>query len=157
MVEQLVGAAGLAPAEECVSDLAERVDRIAALLAEAGVTEAGPLISGTGGALQLLRGTPAANEVATLVTPFLRRDSSCQALVVVLPPGARYAAYSYQASDAFGSGPCPAGEECAIGSASWTGEPTVVHTDGPTVVYGVFRNASQGRQRRAVLTVYYVP
>ena len=33
----------------------------------------------------------------------------------------------------------------------------MVHTDGPTVVYGVFRNASQGRQRRAVLTVYYVP
>ena len=157
MVEQLVGAAGLAPAEGCAPDLAARLDRIAAMLGDAGVTEAGPLISGTGGALQLLRGTSAANEAAALVTPFLRRDSACQALVVVLPPGARYTAYAYEASDAFGSGPCAAGEECGIGSASWTGEPTVIHTSGPTVVYGVFRNASQGRQRRAVMTVYFEP
>jgi hypothetical protein len=127
------------------------------MLADAEVTEAGPLISGTGGALQLLRGTPAAGEAAALVTPFLRRDSACQALVVVLPPGAGYTAYAYEASDAFGSGSCTAGEECAIGSASWAGEPTVVHTAGPTIVYGVFSNASQGRQRRAVMTVYFEP
>jgi hypothetical protein len=152
-----VGATGLAPAAECASDLASRLDRIAALLGEAGVTEAAALLSREGGALQLLRGTPGANEAAALVTPFLRRDSSCQALVAVLPPGAGFTGYTYQASDAFGSGPCAGGEECAIGSASWTGAPTEVHTAGPTLVYGVFRNASQGRERLATLTVYFTP
>jgi len=157
MIEQLVGAAGLAPAAECAPDLAARLDRIAALLGDAGATAAEALISREGGALQLLRGTPAAGEAAALVTPFLRRDSACQALVAVLPPGARFTGYTYQASDAFGSGPCAAGEECAIGSATWTGEPTVVHTAGSTLVYGVFRNASQGRERLATLTIYFAP
>jgi hypothetical protein len=135
--------------------LAARLDRIAALLAEAGVTEASPLISRQGGALQLLSGTPAATETAALVTPFLRRDSACQALVAVLPAGARFAGYTYQASDAFGSGECAASAECAIGSSSWAGAPAEVHTAGPSLVYGVFRNASRGRERLARLTVYF--
>jgi hypothetical protein len=153
-VEQLVGSAGLAPAEGCAPDLAARLDRIAALLAGAGVTEPAPLISRQGGALQLLQGTEHDTEAAALVTPFLRRDSACQALVAVLPAGAEYVGYAYEASDAFGSGPCTAGEECAIGQASFTGQPTVVNTDGPTLVYGVFHNRSQGRERRAQMIVY---
>ena len=126
-------------------------------LADAGVTDPAPLISRQGGALQLLSGTPGANEAAALVTPFLRRDSSCQALVAVLPADARFTGYTYEASDAFGSGACAAGEECAIGACSWIGEPTEVHTAGPTLVYGVFKNASQGRERLAKLTVYFAP
>ena len=76
---------------------------------------------------------------------------------MVLPPSARYRGYLYEAADESGSGGCDAGQECEIGQVAWAGHPEIVRTTGSLVVYGVVRNASPDRPRRARLTVYFTP
>jgi hypothetical protein len=77
-------------------------------------------------------------------------------VAVVLPPAARYTGYLYEAADEWGGGGCAAGRECEIGACAWSGHPVVEQAPGrATLVYGVFRNASPDRERRARMTVYF--
>jgi hypothetical protein len=96
-------------------------------------------------------GNPAA---ADKLAPYA--SGACQAVAVVLPPGAQYTGYLYEAEDAQGAGDCQGGRECRIGRASWVGHPAVETAEGgPTLVWGVFRNNSPDRERRIRMTVFY--
>jgi hypothetical protein len=151
-VEQLVASA---TGDQCSGDLAVRLRRAARGIADAGVGDlAAPLIAPGDSAIGRLSAVVAA-ELAEQVLPLVRRDVSCQAIAAVVPAGARLTGYVYEAADAFGGGLCVAGEVCEIGSARWVGPPVVETTSGPAVVYGVFFNGSQGRERRARMTLYF--
>jgi hypothetical protein len=84
--------------------------------------------------------------------------AACQLVGVVLPPGARYRGYRYGAQGGSGAGRCFPGDECPVAGAVWPDRPVIRPLDGgATMVYGVFRNASPDRARRAGISVYYVP
>ncbi|HEX2165202.1 MAG TPA: hypothetical protein VHM02_14755, partial [Thermoanaerobaculia bacterium] len=82
----------------------------------------------------------------------------CQVLGVVLPAGATYRGYRYEAEGGAGSGRCYAGDPCPVDGALWPDRPAIRPLDdGSTLVYGLFLNTSPERARRARLTVYYRP
>jgi hypothetical protein len=145
-VEQVVAPGGsLADASApCAPDLADVVRQAASYLAPAarGGFAGSPLRAGSA-------------EASSLLAPYTGAAASCQVVAVVLPPGVKYSGYLYEAADEAGSGGCAAGSECDIGRCAWAGHPEVVRSTGSTVVYGVFRNASPDRPRRARLTVYF--
>jgi len=82
----------------------------------------------------------------------------CQLLGVVLPVGARYRGYRYEVEGGAAAGRCYAGSECPVAGAVWPDRPVIRSLEGgETLVYGLFRNTSAERARRARLTVYYLP
>ncbi|HEX6203841.1 MAG TPA: hypothetical protein VF100_12625, partial [Thermoanaerobaculia bacterium] len=82
----------------------------------------------------------------------------CQVLGVLLPPGATHRGYRYEVESGDAAGRCYAGEECPVPGAAWPERPVIRQLDdGSTLVYGLFRNSSPERARRARLTVYYRP
>jgi hypothetical protein len=84
--------------------------------------------------------------------------AGCQVLGVVLPAGVTYRGYRYEVEGGAGAGRCYAGDECPVPGAAWPERPTIRPLgDGSTLVYGLFRNTSPDRARRARLTVYYRP
>jgi hypothetical protein len=82
---------------------------------------------------------------------------SCGVVGVVLPAGARYVGYRYAAVDSGGTGLCVADKPCSLPQARWVGHPKVELGAGRTVIWGVFANNATDRDRRARLTVYFVP
>ena len=85
--------------------------------------------------------------------------SSCRLLAVILPAGARFVRYRYEAQDdtgGAGASECAADQDCPIGEARWLGHASVVRGPGGSMVYGVFENRST-RPRRARLTAYFTP
>ena len=83
--------------------------------------------------------------------------SPCGIAAVVLPAGAKFIGYRYEAVDARGAGECVADQECSIGAARWQGHPRFERGAQRTVVWSVFENRSPERLRQARLTVYFVP
>jgi hypothetical protein len=82
----------------------------------------------------------------------------CQALGVLLPAGATYRGYRYEVEGGDAAGRCYAGDDCPVPGAVWPERPVIRRLDdGTTLVYGLFRNTSPDRARRARLSVYYRP
>lgn len=83
---------------------------------------------------------------------------ACTDLVGVLPRGSRFIGFRYQAADAGGrEGDCFGTDPCAIGEARFTSLPEIERTATVTVVHSSFFNASQSRERRATMTLYFRP
>jgi hypothetical protein len=145
-VEQVVAPGGSLTdsTTPCAPGVADAVRQAAAYLAPAARAgyAGSPLHAGSADATSAL-------------AAFTSADAACQVVAVVLPPGAKYTGYLYEATDETGSGSCAAGGECEIGACAWAGHPEIVRSTGSTVVYGVFRNASPDLPRRARLTVYF--
>ncbi|HEX4953638.1 MAG TPA: hypothetical protein VF017_09635 [Thermoanaerobaculia bacterium] len=79
----------------------------------------------------------------------------CQVMAIVLPKGARYKGYSYEAGDASRNGACVGDQECEVGAARWAGHPEIQRLGDATVIFAVFHNQSGERERRAKLNVYF--
>jgi len=79
------------------------------------------------------------------------------AVVVALPPGARFTGYRYEAVDGWGGGDCVADQPCVIADARWQGHPSIDRASGTTTLTGTFTNASTSRERRARLTAFFHP
>ena len=87
----------------------------------------------------------------------LARTSSCLPVAVVIPAGAKYIGFRYQAGERRFMGECPPDQECQISEARWLGAPEIVETESVTIVHGVFENLHRRREREPRLTVYFVP
>lgn len=118
---------------------------------------AGPLLDPATGRVAAIATPQARAGAEGLLAPYATPGAPCQLLVVVLPRGARYRGYGYQASDATTSGPCVGDEECEIGQAHWASHPVIERTPEGTLLFAVFHNTSPDRERRARLTVYLTP
>lgn len=81
--------------------------------------------------------------------------ASCQLMAIVLPKGARYKGYSYEAGDAARNGACVGDQECEVGTARWAGHPEIQRLGDATVIFAVFHNQSSERERRAKLNLYF--
>ena len=84
-------------------------------------------------------------------------SGACRLVAIVLPEGARFTGYRFQASDDSDGGDCLADQECAIGSARWLFDPGIARSAGPTVGFSVFDNRSESDPRTATLIGYFVP
>ena len=84
----------------------------------------------------------------------LTQPGQCGLLAVVLPAGTRFRGYRYEVEDENGSGDCLSHHPCSIGDCRWLGDPELIRSGGPTVVYGLFLNSSESLSRRARLHVY---
>jgi hypothetical protein len=95
--------------------------------------------------------------------PITTQASGCRLVAVVLPAGARFVRYRYEAQDDPGGvesaspGECAADQDCPIGEARWLGHASVVRSPQGTMVYGIFENRSPARPRRARMTAYFTP
>jgi hypothetical protein len=78
-------------------------------------------------------------------------------LSAVLPSGARFVGYRYEALDGWGGGDCVADQPCTVGRARWQGHPRVERGPAGTTVIGTFVNHAPDRERRARLTAYFRP
>jgi hypothetical protein len=138
-------------------ELVRAARQVAAGLPEGARRYAGSLLAEDGNdALRLLAPELAMGvrgELGALVLP----SSSCVALAVVLPAGARYVGFRYEAGERGTTGDCPIGGPCQIGDASWRGQPVITQESGITVVHAVFENRSLRRERLPRLTVYFRP
>jgi hypothetical protein len=97
--------------------------------------------------------TQVRERLGSLATP----ASSCAVLGLVLPAGARYVGFRYEAGERSTMGECPLAGDCQIGEASWRGQPVITQESGVTVVHSVFENRSPRRERLGRLTVYFKP
>jgi len=75
----------------------------------------------------------------------------------VLPQGARFIGFRYEAEDSSGKGDCFGEEPCAIGQARWTTNPRIERTATVTVIHSSFVNESTSVERRARMTIYFQP
>jgi hypothetical protein len=85
------------------------------------------------------------------------RDGSCQDAIGVLPQGARFIGFRFEAEDAGGKGDCFGEDLCAIGQARWTSNPRIERTATVTVIHSSFRNESTSTERRGRMTLYFQP
>jgi hypothetical protein len=81
--------------------------------------------------------------------------AGCHVLRIVLPAGARYIGYQYEVQDGRESVLCPAGLECPGVGGRWPVDPVLVKAPSGTVVLAPFEGGTGGRERRAVLSVYF--
>ncbi|MEM7480506.1 MAG: hypothetical protein AAF481_04990 [Acidobacteriota bacterium] len=139
----------------CPDDLAERMTRVAEHLATAP-SFAGALVGSGSESLRTAAGDGLATTVEREIMPLVT-GGSCLVVAAVLPKGARYTGYLYEVADALGTDSCLAGQECSLGDSRWSDHPTIEKTANGTLLWGVFRNTSPDRERRARLTVYFSP
>jgi hypothetical protein len=127
------------------------------VLAPAGAAVAsfaGPVADGYG------NGLPAAvapNVPADLAAAFGPRDGACQDFAGVLPQGARFIGFRFEAEDPSGKGDCFGEDPCSIGQARWSNNPRIERTATVTVIHSSFANQSTSAERRARMTLYYQP
>lgn len=79
----------------------------------------------------------------------------CHVLRVALPAGARYTGYRFDLQDGGEARDCLAGQACTGGGGRWPINPVLVRDASGTVVLAPFESGAAGRDRRAVLTVYF--
>lgn len=143
----------------CTAEIRERVWRSLEPLAAAPAAEAagyaGPLVDG-GRLLPWSAAEVVARAERTLGS-LLDDGASCRLAVVVLPPGARFAGYRYQAADAQAGGDCLVGQDCPVGDSRWDDHPQVERTDAGTFIFALFENRSPRWERRGEMTVYFTP
>lgn len=140
----------------CPGDLEDRVRRAAGLL---GASRAlgpwtGP-IDLAGGATSVL-GDQAYGEFTAALRAVLADDASCRTLAVMLPAGAEFGGFQYEAADGDSWVRCLPGEDCPAPGAQWTDNPQLVRTPAGMVVAGSFVNAGSAK-RPLRLTVYFNP
>jgi hypothetical protein len=109
------------------------------------------------------------NDVRRLVKPATRQrlervlsqvqgsESSCGAVGILLPAGAEYIGFRYQAGERGVFAECGLGKECQLREARWIETPILTTTDSVTLVHAVFENLSTRRERTARLVVYFKP
>lgn len=155
--EQEAGRAGEQRSEQqCSAEFVDGAARAARLLADSTAPRleswAGPVLPAMWRLERERR-----DEVEDLLVPRTDPASHCQMAGIVLPAGAQFAGYVLEAWDELGGRGCRVGFDCAVGQSRWLGEPVVVEGSARTVVYGIFKNRSTRRERRARMTVYFEP
>jgi hypothetical protein len=160
IVERRAAPAATAPSGEttCGSGRDAAVRRLAQeSLAPAGASVAafaGPVADAYGNGLPAAAWALAPADLGETLRP---RDGWCQDVVGVLPQGARFIGFRYEAEDASGKGDCFGEEPCAIGRARWTSNPRIERTAPVTVIHASFVNESTSAERRARMTLYFQP
>jgi hypothetical protein len=94
---------------------------------------------------------------ADLAATLGARDGSCQDFVGVLPQGARFIGFRFEAEDGSGRGDCFGEDPCSIGQARWSNNPKIERTTTVTVIHSSFSNESTSVERRARMTLYFQP
>lgn len=147
------------PGAACPGDSRSRIEAAVRDLAGAAGSGLGsfygPLVDPT--VLDLLSLTPSEERAAirSELGALFSDESPCRALVVVLPSGADFTGFRYEARGVEGSGDCLPGQECPIGQARWIGNPVRIEAGGHTVVSALFVNRSPTRERHPRFTVYF--
>jgi hypothetical protein len=131
----------------------EAIRRLAAEPAPEAGAYAGPVVRG--GRVVPLVAPAVAAQVEQLLAPWIAEGASCQLLLVVLPPTARFTGYRYQAADVRVGGDCLAGRDCPVGDAAFDDHPRTEKTAAGTFVFAFFDNRSAQWERRAEMSVYY--
>ncbi len=152
------GTATAGTAADCGAEAAiqEAITRLATGEAAAALGSfLGSLVDPASGQLPPTLPASVTNDVLTRLAPYLDPNGPCQLLAVVLPAGHRYSGYAYEASESGAAGVCVGAEPCEIAQATWLGHPTTKKLGSATLIYGVFRNLSPSRERRAKLVVYF--
>jgi hypothetical protein len=137
------GAADLAP---CASVPEARLRKLMTEMTNAQ----GDRLAGYGGPLP-----ETIPDLAPELQPLL--SGSCRLVAVVLPQGARFTGFRFQASDQRDGGDCLGDQECAVGSARWLFNPGIAKSSGATVVFSDFQNTGPTRERTATLIAYFIP
>jgi hypothetical protein len=149
------GAAGVT---SCGEGRDAAVDRLAQeVLAPAGAAVAafaGPVADSYGNGLP---GAASQSMPADLATTLGPRDGACQEFVGVLPQGARFIGFRFEAEDASGKGDCFGEDPCSIGQARWSNNPRIERTSTVTVIHSSFVNESTSAERRGRMTLYFQP
>ena len=145
----------------CAADLAERLERVAAIVERSLPEEfrayIGALASPEGNDLLRLLPPTTRAEVQELLIPVLDSERSCQVVGILLPRDVRFVGFQYEAADLSVRGGCLPEQPCDIADARWRGNPVIHRHDHGTFVYGVFENLSPERRREANLKVYFRP
>lgn len=81
--------------------------------------------------------------------------AGCSVLRIALPAGARYTAYRYEVQDGKDSLDCPTAQDCPNGAGRFPMDPVLLRNPQGTIVLAPFESGPAGRERRAVLTVYF--
>ena len=145
-------------ASSCGAEREDTARRLAnEVLVPAGAAAAvfaGPAADAYGNGLPATVATTLPGDLADSLRP---RDGACQDVIGVLPQGARFIGFRYEAEDAGGKGDCFGEEPCAIGQARWTTNPRIERTATVTVIHASFLNESASAERRARMTLYFQP
>ena len=145
----------------CASDLAGRMERIAAITEESLPEDfrayTGALASPEGNDLLRLLPEAARDETRELLAAVLGPERSCQVVGILLPKDAKFVGFQYEAADLGARRGCFPDQPCEIGEARWQGNPVIHRHDHGTLVYGVFENLSSEARREANLKVYFRP
>ena len=145
----------------CAADLGERMEQVAEIVERALPVGfrgyAGALADPSGN--DVLRLLPGAEREAVeqLLQPILDPERSCQVIGILLPEGARFVGFQYEAADLTTRGNCLPEQVCEIGDAAWRGNPVIHRRERGTLVYGVFENRSSELRREANLKLYFRP
>ncbi len=115
---------------------------------------AGPAIGGVSPTAEELLAGEARSGVHQAVS---WTTDSCRILAVAIPRNAKFQGFRYEAADDAGQADCVGDKDCPIGDSRFLDNPGIERGREVTVVYSVFENRSTERQRRARLTVYFVP
>ena len=75
----------------------------------------------------------------------------------MIPQGARFIGFRFEAEDSSGKGDCFGEDPCAIGQARWSNNPRIERTATVTVVHASFSNESTSAERRGRMTLYFQP
>jgi hypothetical protein len=151
-------AAGAAGSSSCGANRDATVKRLSAeVLGPAGAAVAafaGPVSDGYGNGLPV---ATAQSIPADLAPALATNAGSCQDFIGVLPQGARFIGFRFEAEDASGKGDCFGEDPCAIGQARWSNNPRIERTATVTVVHASFSNESTSVERRGRMTLYFQP
>jgi len=116
----------------------------------------GPVVDPGTGQVVPIASEAARARLAELLGPGTDPESGCQVMAVILPRGARFTGYRYEARDTRTGRDCLAGEDCPVGACRWPDHPQVVKSANGTIVFSGFKNWS-GQDRTALLIVYFSP
>ncbi len=140
---------------------AQRAANVRALVDEV-LTPAGQALAGFAGPLldSYGSGLPAELAAAAEVDSFrslTETEGACQDLVAILPSGARFVGFRFEAREGASAGDCFGVSPCSIGEARFTTNPEIVRLATSTIVHTSFANESTTRTRYARLVVLFRP
>lgn len=148
----------LTSGDACPADARELAQQAARRVARAPLGSlkgfAGPAIGGVSPTALELIPASARNAVDEALA---WSGDSCRLLAVAIPRGAKFQGFRYEAADGSGQADCVGDQDCPIGDSTFLGNPGIERGQEITVVYSVFENRSRDQERRARLTVYFVP
>lgn len=143
---------------DCGSGRAEAVEQVLdrVLVPRQGALAgfAGPLLDSYGSGVAAKLGSAIDDSAYRSLT---REQGACQSVVAILPLGARFVGFRFEAADANGSGDCFGTNECSVGEARWVANPEIARRPSMTVIHTSFLNESPSLVRRGRLIVLFVP